>query len=167
MKKYFIAIVLLVFTVSAFSQDNEKQKAYYSELIKKNRTAGRILLYGGAGLIVVPFVISGIAGGDHPLAVGSAYFGFPIGIASMVVSTTYFNRAARYKKKIASISLINQPLEFGGAENRMAGSSTQNVGVPIKNSRHLFSSKHFLQYLTGPGGRIGPDIRFFLCYLVK
>jgi hypothetical protein len=58
----------------------------------------------------------------------------------MLVSTTYFNRAARYKKKIASISLINQPLDFSGIENSMAGSSTENGGVPIKNSRLLLKT---------------------------
>jgi hypothetical protein len=29
---------LLLFTFSAFSQDNDKQKGYYSELIKKNNS---------------------------------------------------------------------------------------------------------------------------------
>jgi len=58
----------------------------------------------------------------------------------MIVSTTYFSHAARYKKKMASISLINQPLDFGGVENRMVGLSNHNRGVPIKNSRLLLKT---------------------------
>lgn len=64
MKKYFIAIVLAVFTFPAFSQDNEKLKAYYSDLIKQNRTAGRSLLYGGAALVAFPVIIDVIDGPD-------------------------------------------------------------------------------------------------------
>ena len=142
MKKYFITIVLVLCTLSAFSQDNEKQKAYYSELIKKNRTAGRILLYGGAGLIALPIIVDAIDGRDDRAEKVSnvGYLTFPIGIISMIVSTTYFNRAARYKNKIASISLISQPLEFGGVENRMVGLSKHNGGVSIKNSSLVLST---------------------------
>jgi hypothetical protein len=142
MKKYFLAIVLMLFTCSAFTQDNEKLKAYYSNLSKQNRTTGRILLYGGAGLVAFPVIINATDGPDGRAEKVSnlGYLTFPIGLISMIVSTTYFNRAARYKNKIASISLISQPLEFGGVENRMTRLSKQNGGVPIKNSRYLLKS---------------------------
>lgn len=53
MKKYFTATILLLFVFSVFSQDNLKNKDYYLQKSKKQKTAAWLLLGGGLTLSTI------------------------------------------------------------------------------------------------------------------
>jgi len=57
MKKYFAALLLLLFTCSIFSQEVIKNSEYYSAKSKKQKTGARVMLIGGAVLIGTGFLI--------------------------------------------------------------------------------------------------------------
>ena len=57
MKKYFAAALLLLFAFSVFSQDSLKNKDYYLQKSKKQKTAALILLGGGTIMTITGVVI--------------------------------------------------------------------------------------------------------------
>jgi len=61
MKPIIICTLLLLVTLNSFSQQTQSKPSYtqqdYLEKSKKQKTAGKILLWGGVGLMVTSFVI--------------------------------------------------------------------------------------------------------------
>lgn len=116
MKNCIVLILLLIISIGSFSQETiKKSEAYKTELIKRSnhqRTAARILLFGGVAswigcFIIVPKIEWGPAGGAAPF-----YILFGIGLVSMPVSIPFFLESSRNKKKALSFSVKNESALF-------------------------------------------------------
>ena len=105
MKKYFAATLLLLFVFSVFSQDNLKNKDYYLEKSKKQKTAGWILLGSGAALSISGLIIIGSEASTLDLesdAIKAGEVMNYIGLAAMVGSIPLFIASGRNRRKAAA-----------------------------------------------------------------
>jgi hypothetical protein len=106
MKKYFTAILLLLFSVSVFSQEVVKNKEYYSAKSKKQKTTGWVMLGGGAALIGAGFLIGNRAESSFDDAATGGLLG-GVGVLLMLGSIPVFIASGKSKRKAASLSLSN------------------------------------------------------------
>jgi len=99
MKKYFAATLLLLFAFSVFSQDNLKNKDYYLQKSKNQKTAGWILFSGGAAIMTISAITILTNNGSYGVLMG-----VPLGVVIIITSVPFFNASVRNKKKGMSLS---------------------------------------------------------------
>jgi len=105
--KYFSAtILLLLFTFSVFSQDVVKNKEYYSEKSKRQKTGARIMLIGGAALIGTGLLVGDRRESSFDDAATGAVLG-GIGVLMMLGSIPLFAASSKNYRKSASLSFNN------------------------------------------------------------
>lgn len=125
MKKTITFLMLLLFSVNAFSQtipNNEFSKEYYLQKSKSQKTTGWILLTGGTIMTVVGAFSFNNSWDDSPNS-GTDAYGFIAlgGVVSALGSIPFFIMSGNNARKAATISLINQPVF-----SPMQGSLVQN-----------------------------------------
>lgn len=137
MKKSLTTTLLLLFAVSVFSQDVIKNREYYLQKSKEQKTLGWIFLGGGAGLIVAGISIqTGEANADFNFSgTGLAI----AGVAASLVSIHFFKKAAKYKKLTATIGFKNQPLSITGIKGAFEPSLRGDKDIPkVKNNSLVY-----------------------------
>jgi hypothetical protein len=111
-KKFIISTLLLLITVTSFSQQTKPSTALtkqdYLLKSKHQKTTARILLYGGAVCVVAPLLIfSNIEEGGN--ATGGIFYGIiGAGLLAMPASIPFFLASSRNKKKGMSLSFKNE-----------------------------------------------------------
>jgi len=106
MKKYTTSILLLLFAISVFSQEVVKNKEYYSEKSKRQRSGARVMLIGGAALIGTGFLIGDRKESSFDDAATGAVLG-GVGMLLMIGSIPVFIASGKNKRKAASLSFNN------------------------------------------------------------
>ncbi|MFV5702655.1 hypothetical protein ACM55F_12360 [Flavobacterium sp. XS2P12] len=134
MKKTITFLILLLFTVNAFSQtipDNEFSKEYYLKKSKNQKTTGWILLSGGTIMTVVGVIGFSDSWYSSSNATTDAY-GFIMlgGVVSGLGSIPFFIMSGNNARKAATISLINQPV-FSPMQGSLVLNSQPALSVKI------------------------------------
>jgi Na+-transporting methylmalonyl-CoA/oxaloacetate decarboxylase gamma subunit len=111
MKKIFIFLMLLLFTIRAFGQEipsTEFSKEYYLEKSKKQKTTGWVMLAGGAVVTVVGII--GFSSTDWDESSSDAYAFMTVGGPLICLgSIPFFISSGSNAKKAATLSFSNQP----------------------------------------------------------
>ncbi|MFM2369183.1 MAG: hypothetical protein RL619_1483 [Bacteroidota bacterium] len=134
MKKTITFLMLLLFTVNAFSQtipNNEFSKEYYLKKSKNQKTTGWILLSGGTLMTVVGVIGFSDSWYSSSNSTTDAY-GFIMlgGVVSGLGSIPFFIMSGNNARKAATISLINQPV-FSPMQGSLALNSQPALSVKI------------------------------------
>jgi hypothetical protein len=100
MKKSILAIVLLCFVTSIFSQQEVRNKEYYLKRSHNQKNAGLITLGGGTALVIAGILI-GNAGSDDAELDNAMTGGIMVvaGASSIVISIPLLIASARNKRK--------------------------------------------------------------------
>jgi hypothetical protein len=107
MKKYFTTIVFVLFTYSFFSQEVVKNREYYTDKSKRQKSGARIMRIGGAALIGTGFLIGDRKESSFDDAATGAILG-GVGVLLMIGSIPVFIASGKSKRKAASISFKNR-----------------------------------------------------------
>jgi uncharacterized membrane protein len=134
MKKTITFLMLLLFTVNAFSQtipNNEFSKEYYLKKSKNQKTTGWILLSGGTLMTVVGVIGFSDSWYSSSNSTTDAY-GFIMlgGVISGLGSIPFFIMSGNNARKAATISLINQPV-FSPMQGSLVLNSQPALSVKI------------------------------------
>jgi hypothetical protein len=134
MKKTITFLMLLLFTVNAFSQTipgNEFSKEYYLKKSKNQKTTGWILLSGGTLMTVVGVIGFSDSWYSSSNSTTDAY-GFIMlgGVVSGLGSIPFFIMSGSNAQKAATISLINQPV-FSPMQGSLVLNSQPALSVKI------------------------------------
>jgi uncharacterized membrane protein len=134
MKKTITFLMLLLFTVNAFSQtipNNEFSKEYYLKKSKNQKTTGWILLSGGTLMTVVGVIGFSDSWYSSSNSTTDAY-GFIMlgGVVSGLGSIPFFIMSGNNARKAATISLINQPV-FSPMQGSLVLNSQPALSVKI------------------------------------
>ena len=109
MKKFLLALMLLLFIMKIFSQTEmhkEYTKSYYLKKSKNQKTVAWIL-FGGGTAMTIGGLISLSQSGDFGNIGGPISLG---GILADIVSIPFVSSAHKYKKLAASIAITNQKI---------------------------------------------------------
>jgi hypothetical protein len=96
----------MLLSVSVFSQEVVKNSEYYSVKSKKQKTAGWVMLGGGAALIGTGFLIGDRQESTFDDAATGAILG-GIGVLLMLGSIPVFIASSKNQRKAASLSFNN------------------------------------------------------------
>ncbi|MFV5699892.1 hypothetical protein ACM55H_16140 [Flavobacterium sp. ZT3R17] len=134
MKKTITFLMLLLFTVNAFSQtipSNEFSKEYYLKKSKNQKTTGWILLSGGTIMTVVGVIGFSDSWYSSSNSTTDAY-GFIMlgGVVSGLGSIPFFIMSGNNARKAATISLISQPV-FNPMQGSLVLNSQPALSVKI------------------------------------
>ncbi|KIA87638.1 hypothetical protein [Flavobacterium sp. AED] len=134
MKKTITVLMLLLFTVNAFSQtipNNEFSKKYYLKKSKNQKTTGWILLSGGTLMTVVGVIGFSDSWYSSSNSTTDTY-GFIMlgGVVSGLGSIPFFIMSGNNARKAATISLSNQPV-FSPMQGSLVLNSQPGLSVKI------------------------------------
>ncbi|MDI1306735.1 MAG: hypothetical protein PSX42_18060 [bacterium] len=134
MKKTITFLMLLLFTVNAFSQtipNNEFSKEYYLKKSKNQKTTGWILLSGGTLMTVVGVIGFSDSWYSSSNSTTDTY-GFIMlgGVVSGLGSIPFFIMSGNNARKAATISLSNQPV-FSPMQGSLVLNSQPGLSVKI------------------------------------
>ncbi len=110
MKKYITTLVTLLLSLSIFSQEVVKNKEYYLTKSKKQNTGAKVMLIGGAVLVGGGFLIGDRKESTFDDAMTGGIVGV-IGAGLMIGSIPVFLGSAKNKRKAASLSFKNVPVQ--------------------------------------------------------
>lgn len=114
MKKIFIFLMLLLFTIRAFGQEipsTEFSKEYYLEKSKKQKTTGWVMLGSGAVLTIVGIIGFSSTWDDSSYSSTDAYGIMAVGGPLICLgSIPFFISSGNNAKKAATLSFNNQPI---------------------------------------------------------
>ena len=110
MKKYSAILLLTLLSCSVFSQEMSRNKEYYLTKSKKQNTGAKIMLIGGAVLVGGGFLIGDRKESTFDDAMTGGIVGI-IGAGLMIGSIPVFIGSAKNKRKAASLSFKNVPVQ--------------------------------------------------------
>jgi len=108
MKKNLAAILFLLFSLSALSQNKTKNKDFYLQKSKHQKTAFYVFATTGAAMIITGIVL----GASHNDPYTEYYTGGFIaagGFGALAISVAFFTASLKNKHKGMSLSFKNEP----------------------------------------------------------
>lgn len=107
MKKNLAAILFLLFTVSAFSQDKIRNKDFYLQKSKNQKTVFYVFASTGTALIITGIIL-GAAHNDPDTEYYTGGFIAAGGFAALAASLPFFIASNKNKRKAMSLSFKNE-----------------------------------------------------------
>jgi hypothetical protein len=110
MKKNLSAILFLLFTLSAFSQNKANNKDYYLRKSKNQKTVFYVFAGTGAGLIITGIVLSAVHN-DPDTQYFTGGFLAAGGFGALAISVPFFVASIKNKHRAVSLSLKNEKIQ--------------------------------------------------------
>lgn len=130
MKKIILLSMVMALAISSFSQKPVLTKEEYLKKSKNQKVTARIMLGGGASLILLGNLIGNREESSFDEA-GSGFIIAAIGGASMLGSIPLFIAAGKNKRKAMELAFINEkvPIPRNGSFTKL---SCPSVGIRVR-----------------------------------